>query len=76
MEVKNSSINKGKTCSRFLLDKNFDEIICIGDDYTDEYMFEELPNDTVTIKVGIKKTKAQYYLKTPESVRAFLKKLF
>lgn len=75
LEIKSSSINKGKACTRFLLNKSFDHIMAIGDDYTDEYMFEELPEYTTTIKVGLKKTKAKYFVENPVSVRQLLKDL-
>jgi trehalose 6-phosphate synthase/phosphatase len=75
VEIKSSNIDKGKACSKFMLHKEFDYILAIGDDYTDEYMFEELPNTATTIKVGFKKTSAKYYVKTPKEVRSFLTKL-
>tara|TARA_R110000787_G_scaffold55942_10_gene128875 strand:+ start:2654 stop:4861 length:2208 start_codon:yes stop_codon:yes gene_type:complete len=75
VEIKSSSIDKGKACTKFMLNKEFDYILAIGDDFTDEYMFEELPNTATTIKVGFMKTCAKYYVKSPKDVRTFLKKL-
>jgi trehalose 6-phosphate synthase/phosphatase len=75
VEIKSSNIDKGKACSKFMLNKEFDYILAIGDDYTDEYMFEELPNTATTVKVGFKKTSAKYYVKSPNDVRNFLTKL-
>ncbi|MFY0603482.1 MAG: bifunctional alpha,alpha-trehalose-phosphate synthase (UDP-forming)/trehalose-phosphatase [Flavobacteriaceae bacterium] len=75
VEIKSSSIDKGKACTNFMLNKEYDYILAIGDDYTDEYMFEELPNSATTIKVGFIKTLAKYYVKSPKEVRAFLSKL-
>ncbi|MBI2330556.1 trehalose-phosphatase [Candidatus Daviesbacteria bacterium] len=46
--------------------------IVVGDDLTDEHMFQKL-NKEITITVGIKqKSKAKYYLKDPEDVLKFL----
>ena len=75
LEIKSSSIDKGKACTQFLLNEDFDHIIAIGDDYTDEFMFKELPEFATTIKVGLKKTSAKYYLNNPKNVRSFLKTL-
>lgn len=73
-EIKSSNVNKGRAASRLLTNKKYDFIMAIGDDWTDEYMFEELPETAYTIKVGLKKTKAKYYLKDTEEVRRLLTK--
>ncbi len=75
VEIKSSSIDKGKACTKFMLNKEFDYVVAIGDDYTDEYMFEELPDTATTIKVGFMKTSAKYFVKSPKEVRSFLSKL-
>ncbi|MAD96738.1 MAG: bifunctional alpha,alpha-trehalose-phosphate synthase (UDP-forming)/trehalose-phosphatase [Flavobacteriaceae bacterium] len=75
LEIKSSSIDKGKACTQFMLDSEYDYIIAMGDDYTDEFMFKELPDTATTIKVGLKKTSAKYFTNDPNSVRVFLKKL-
>ena len=43
-----------------LLWENHDFIFAVGDDITDEYLFEELPERSYTIKVGSKNTCAKY----------------
>ena len=73
VEVKTGGINKGVAANRFLLNKNFDYIMAMGDDWTDEYLFRELPPEAVTIKVGIKHTSASYKLETVDAVRNFLR---
>jgi len=75
LEIKSGSVNKGKASNHLLLNQNFDYILCMGDDFTDEFMFEELPDSATTIKVGFKKTKAKYYIKDTFKVRDFLKEL-
>jgi trehalose 6-phosphate synthase/phosphatase len=50
-------------------------VFAIGDDWTDEFMFEELPENSQTIKVGVKKTKAKFYVTSVEEVRSLLKGL-
>ncbi|ASB47769.1 bifunctional alpha,alpha-trehalose-phosphate synthase (UDP-forming)/trehalose-phosphatase [Alkalitalea saponilacus] len=75
VEVKTGGINKGAAANSFLLNMNADFIMGIGDDWTDEFLFKELPETAITVKVGIKHTNAAYKLETVEAVRAFLKKL-
>ncbi|TRZ43706.1 bifunctional alpha,alpha-trehalose-phosphate synthase (UDP-forming)/trehalose-phosphatase [Robertkochia solimangrovi] len=74
MEIKSSSVNKGRAASRLLSEKNYDFTFAIGDDWTDEYMFDELPKDAYTVKVGFVKTKAKYYVKSNNEVRNLLEK--
>jgi trehalose 6-phosphate synthase/phosphatase len=75
VEVKSNKVSKGYAAVQILKEKNFDNIIAIGDDWTDEYMFEDLPEHAHTIKVGLSKTNAKYYLTKVDEVRQFLKKL-
>ncbi|MGD9931500.1 MAG: bifunctional alpha,alpha-trehalose-phosphate synthase (UDP-forming)/trehalose-phosphatase [Mangrovibacterium sp.] len=75
IEVKAGGINKGMAAMRFLKDQQFDCILAIGDDWTDEYMFRELPESAITIKVGLKNTAAAYKVESVTSVRALLKSL-
>ncbi|MCM5663159.1 bifunctional alpha,alpha-trehalose-phosphate synthase (UDP-forming)/trehalose-phosphatase [Galbibacter mesophilus] len=74
IEIKSSSVNKGRAASRLLSAKDYDFIFTIGDDWTDEYMFEEVPEGSYTVKVGFKKTKAKYYVKDTKEVRNILSK--
>ncbi|SDB23484.1 trehalose 6-phosphate synthase /trehalose 6-phosphatase [Flavobacteriaceae bacterium MAR_2010_188] len=74
MEIKSSNVNKGRAAARLMTDTEYDFQFAIGDDWTDEFMFEELPDDAVTIKVGLKKTAAKYYIKSPMEVRQLLNK--
>jgi trehalose 6-phosphate synthase/phosphatase len=75
IEIKSSNVNKGRVVSRLLTQQDFNFVSVIGDDWTDEYMFEEAPESAYTIKVGFTKTKARYQIKNPEHVRELLKKL-
>lgn len=75
IEIKSSKVNKGRACSHVLNQKKYDHIFALGDDWTDEFMFEELPQKAHTIKVGLKKTKAKYYLNKTDAVRTFLTSL-
>lgn len=74
IEILSAKHNKGKTAGRYL--QNLKEpclVFAIGDDVTDEAMFNELPAESITIKVGATETRARYYLDTVAEVRNFLK---
>lgn len=75
IEIKTIGINKGKAALKEIGSKNYDFILGIGDDWTDEYLFESLPENAHTIKVGVVNTKAKYNIETVKDVRNFLKKL-
>ncbi len=75
IEIKSSNVNKGRAVSRLLLQEEYDFITVIGDDWTDEYMFEEVPDWAYTIKVGITKTKARFKIKDTGRVRQVLKRI-
>ena len=75
IEVKNSGINKGRAASQRISRDDYEFILGIGDDWTDEYLFEELPRSAYTIKVGMFNTKAKYNVDTFNDVRNLLKKL-
>lgn len=72
MEVKSSNVNKGRAAVRMLGEDDYDFVFAIGDDWTDEFMFQELPSTAITVKVGLKKTQARYYLENTKRVRELL----
>ncbi len=74
MEVKSSNVNKGRAAVRVLGESDFDFVFAMGDDWTDEYMFEELPKSTISVKVGRQKTHAKYFIENTKNVRELLKK--
>ena len=72
MEIKSSNVNKGRAAMRIFAEENYDFVFAIGDDWTDEFMFQELPDDAVTVKVGRQKTQAKYYIDGIKNVRELL----
>ena len=75
LEVKNSGINKGKAAVNKIIGHEYDFILGIGDDWTDEYLFEELPGKAITVKVGMSNTLAKYNVNSFGEVRKLLNKL-
>lgn len=73
VEVKNMEINKGKVALTWLEKEQFDFVMALGDDHTDEDMFRMFPESAVTIKVGSNISAARFYLNDYKEVRDFLK---
>lgn len=76
VEVKPVWANKGEVLARL---KNHspapDLHFAVGDDRTDEDLFEQMPEDAWTVHVGTKQTRARFNISTPEEVRALLSRL-
>ncbi|AXG74575.1 bifunctional alpha,alpha-trehalose-phosphate synthase (UDP-forming)/trehalose-phosphatase [Flavobacterium arcticum] len=76
IEVKHFMAHKGMTCKNYVLTGEHDFVLAIGDDKTDEDLFEMLTGEKeFSIKVGEGNTAAKYRLKTVEEVLEFLKGL-
>ncbi|MCX8212757.1 MAG: bifunctional alpha,alpha-trehalose-phosphate synthase (UDP-forming)/trehalose-phosphatase, partial [Lewinella sp.] len=69
VEIKNAGVNKGKATSHFVQKQKWDFVLGIGDDATDEDIFTALPEDGVSIKVGVDRTAAKYKLSGVSEVR-------
>lgn len=76
VEVKSMYINKGKAVKRWLDKDNYDFIIAIGDDHTDEDTFKAMPAEAYTIKVGKNISAATYFLNSYKEVRQLLRDLY
>lgn len=72
IEVKSSNVNKGRAAVKIVSEDDYDFIFAIGDDWTDEFMFQELPDSSITVKVGIGKTAANFYIENTNTVRKLL----
>ena len=55
-----------------IVEEKHDFIFAIGDDTTDEYLFEELPERAFTIKVGSKNTVAKYNISNIKKVHEMI----
>lgn len=72
IEIKARGVNKGQAASQFMMGKQYDFVMAIGDDWTDEYLFKVIPRNGISIKVGMGKTVAKYHLADYKEVRSFL----
>lgn len=75
VEVKSGGINKGVAALRFIGAEQYDFVMAIGDDWTDEFMFRELPDSAITVKVGMVNTAANYNVESVFEVRRLLSTL-
>lgn len=75
VEVKPNDYSKGTEAERLCAENEYDFVMAIGDDVTDESMFRSLPADATTIKVGLVSDDARYCLRKQEEVLPFLNKL-
>jgi trehalose 6-phosphate synthase/phosphatase len=74
IEIKNLGINKGRAVAKWLQKKQWDFIMAIGDDYTDEDIFRVLPKNALSIKVGLGLSEAKYTIQSPDQVGRLLKR--
>jgi trehalose 6-phosphate synthase/phosphatase len=72
IEVKRSGYDKGTVVSQLLTRAAYDFILALGDDRTDEDLFRALPDQALTIKIGIMASVARYNLKDQQEVVRFL----
>ena len=75
IEIKTIGINKGAAAVSLLFQKEYDFVVAIGDDWTDENLFKLLPTDTITIKVGQEKSMARYFVDSYKDVHTVLHKI-
>jgi trehalose 6-phosphate synthase/phosphatase len=72
IEVKRAGYDKGSVALKLLGPASYDFILAIGDDRTDEDLFRALPEQALTIKIGIMASLARYNLKDQQQVVRFL----
>jgi trehalose 6-phosphate synthase/phosphatase len=75
IEVRISGIDKGHAASKWLIEDNWDFIMAIGDDKTDEDMFRVAPDNAYTIKVGSQHSKAKWRIRNYQKVRELLQQM-
>jgi len=72
IEVKNSSVNKGQAALQWISRRKWDFILAVGDDQTDEYLFDVVPDGQYSVKVGFSQSGARYNLSSVPEVRSLL----
>lgn len=69
IEVKTVGVDKGIEATRLMGSDNFDFVMAMGDDITDEDMFHVMPQEAITIKVGSISDHARFSLMQLDTVK-------
>lgn len=72
IEVKPTSLSKGEIAKTFIKSHPADFVFCVGDDDTDEEMFEAVPESGVSMRVGFGRTSARFQVVGYERVLELL----
>jgi trehalose 6-phosphate synthase/phosphatase len=72
VEVKNERITKGGYYRGHLAEGGWDFELALGDDWTDETLFQVLPEEAWSIKVGFGQSAARFRLPAPADALALL----
>jgi trehalose 6-phosphate synthase/phosphatase len=75
IEVRNPGMTKGDAGSYWISENEYDFILGIGDDCTDEDLFKVLPETAYSIKVGAAQSLAKYNLTNSHEVINLLQEL-
>lgn len=75
IEIKNTDVSKGRAAARWLDGGDWDFVLAVGDDWTDEDIFSMLGEDHYSIKVGVDISSAKYFLESPDRVRTLVQEL-
>ena len=68
LEVKSILYDKGTVASALINKGNYEFILALGDDSTDEDLFKVIPDYGFTIKVGSKPTSARYNIRNQSQI--------
>ena len=75
VEVRHAGVNKGLAGLYWLSLHDYDFVLAIGDDWTDEDLFRSLPASAYTLKVGMSNSHARYNVYNHLAVIDLLKRL-
>ena len=75
VEIRRAGVDKGSATLYWLDHREYDFILGVGDDTTDEDLFKALPASAVSIRVGISGTHAQYNVRNCADVIDLLRSL-
>ncbi len=75
VEVRNRGVNKGTASLKWLTQDNFEFVLAIGDDSTDEDLFKVLPRSAYSIKVGPSRSCARFRVQNQSEVLPLIETL-
>ena len=73
VEVRPSGVDKGSALLAWTGNREYDFVVGIGDDTTDEDLFKALPEGAVSVRVGISTTQARYNVRSSAEVSELLR---
>jgi trehalose 6-phosphate synthase/phosphatase len=75
VEICHADVSKGRATMQWIQEKHWDIVVALGNDESDEDIFERLPVGAWTIKVGMSDTKAGHKARNVEQIRLLLTQL-
>ncbi len=75
VEIRCAGVNKGIAAMHFISKNNFDFMLAMGDDYTDEDLFKVLPQTAYSIRVGMTQSYAKFNLRNHIEATRLLEQL-
>ena len=75
LEAKDTSVNKGRAALEWLRHEEFDFLFAVGDDFTDEDLFEVMPDGAYSLKVGMALSRARYHIRNWQALRKLLTRM-
>jgi trehalose 6-phosphate synthase/phosphatase len=75
IEVRNAGINKGDASLHWINKGQYDFIIAMGDDLTDEDLFRSMPESAYSLKVGSDKSQAKFIIRNIDDVLDLLEEM-
>lgn len=75
VEIKSPQFTKGSEVQRIMAKEQYDFILAMGDDVTDEDTFRALPDEAFTIKVGSVSEIARFFIGAQSDVLSFLRQI-
>ena len=73
VEIRHAGVDKGSAALQWLAASDYDFVLAVGDDATDEDLFRAMPGSAVTIRVGTAGTHARYNLRNSAEVLSLLR---
>lgn len=75
IEIKSSEMDKGKAALNCINAGNYNFVLAIGDDVTDEDMFKVTKPLGITVKIGTNKSAAEFHFNNSKEARNLLRNL-
>ena len=75
IEIRNGGVSKGTATLYLLAKSEYDFILALGDDWTDEDMFSALGDDAFSIHVGPNRSRARFVIRNTKEVIRLLEDL-